>query len=245
MARKLPRERQAATPDLSTIFRDLYKFLWLSYPDPKKPPGSKKSTGSKKQPSKKFTAKIDRAADRLQVISLVGWPRLSQRERAIPRLLGFDDTFTVDRRILETFRAAKLDSNDLLHWRALICGLVWLHDALRKPGRPDKWHGGQYANLIVAASKYEGKSPASEVAKQLIRHDGYNLKVDTLRKLLRNANDPDKNEIVQLAFELLWQRFLEAKSQLPRMTQAEEAEGAQYLRNLAKKEYARQRRETL
>jgi hypothetical protein len=103
------------------------------------------------------------------------------------------------------FHAAGLDSTYPLHWFLLVGVFSWVHFGdQRKRGAPTKWDSLKYCKLLSDFNKKKANNPAlsdEDVFKLLARTSSYKstrgpLSTNRLRKLLKEANDPEKNQLL-------------------------------------------------
>jgi hypothetical protein len=125
------------------------------------------------------------------------------------RAFGMIPTLPITSPLAAAFGAAELDPNDPIHWYQLLTFFAWAHFGdRRKRGAPTKWDSARYCTLIndFNAMKLRNQALSDEdVFKHLGRGSGYRtrkrpLSPSRLRKLLKEARDPKRNELLG-AFE--------------------------------------------
>jgi hypothetical protein len=103
------------------------------------------------------------------------------------------------------FKAAGLDPTSPLHWYELILLFSWAHFGdRRKSGAPRKWDSLRYCKLIEDFSDKKRSNPAlsdDDVFRFLAKTASYRtakgpLSTSRLRKALKEANDPDCNQLL-------------------------------------------------
>jgi hypothetical protein len=108
------------------------------------------------------------------------------------------------------FEAAELDSTYALHWFVLVAIFSWVHFGDRRErGRPPEWDSLKYCKLLTDFDKKKQSNPAlsdEDVFRLLAKTGGYKsakgpLSTSRLRKLLKEANDPTRNQLLS-AFEI-------------------------------------------
>jgi hypothetical protein len=105
------------------------------------------------------------------------------------------------------FEAAGLDSTYPMHWYTLVALFSWAHFGdHRRRGAPIKWDSVKYCKLLKDFAKKKEGNPAlsdEDVFKLLAKSGSYEstrgpLTTNRLRKLFKEANDPDKNQLLGL-----------------------------------------------
>ncbi len=105
------------------------------------------------------------------------------------------------------FEAAGMDRTDPLHWYQLMAFFAWAHFGdSRKKGRPPEWDALRYCKLIKDFDDKKRSNPAlsdEDVFKLLAKTASYKtakgpLSTSRLRKALKEANDPDCNELLSV-----------------------------------------------
>jgi hypothetical protein len=110
-----------------------------------------------------------------------------------------------DALLARAFAAAKLNSNDPTHWRALLLFFAWAHYGDRgRRGAPKKWDTLRYSQMRKDFSDVKSRNPHlsdDDVFRILGRMPAYQTKrgplsTSRLRKLFKAANDPTQNELL-------------------------------------------------
>jgi len=110
--------------------------------------------------------------------------------------------------IRAAFDAAKLDPESPSDWYVLLSRFSWAHFGPKgKPGAHRKWSDEQYAAFLRAfhRAKTEIKSDTEkDVLAHLVERRIYNLSLDRMKAVLREARDPDFNRaLVQPVYAAL------------------------------------------
>jgi hypothetical protein len=130
--------------------------------------------------------------------------------------LEVSDTET-DMPIRTAFRKAGLDETNPLHWRILIWMFARAHFGPKpKLGTPQIWTADRYCELLYDFAQVKSRSSHltdSAVCRVLLTKKSYGrpgkqIKLDRLRKALREARSPKHNDFIatQLARKLLQQQ---------------------------------------
>ncbi len=111
-----------------------------------------------------------------------------------------------DALLARVFAAAKLNSSDPTHWRALLEFFAWAHYGdRRRRGRPIEWDSARLSQLREDYRDLKSSRPGlldDEVFRVLGRRPAYQTKrgplsTNRLGKLLKLANDPKYNELLR------------------------------------------------
>jgi hypothetical protein len=112
-----------------------------------------------------------------------------------------------DTPILTAFRLAGLDHHNPVDWRRLMAAFCETHFG-QKRTKPVTWTPtvllSAYKDYLAVQNSFEKKRPDLQVCKILKTDKRYKdkygkYKIDTLRKLIRYANDPDHNTLLPYA----------------------------------------------
>jgi hypothetical protein len=105
------------------------------------------------------------------------------------------------------FKVARLDPTDPLHWYQLLFLFSWAYfSGHRRRGAPTKWEAPRLCKLINDFEAKKLKNPGlsdEDVFKYLGKTSDYRTKKGPLspsriRKLLKEARDPKRNDLLQL-----------------------------------------------
>ena len=117
----------------------------------------------------------------------------------------------LDKPLAAAFAAAGLDHKNPLHWKTLLREFAIAHFLPRRGGgAPIKWSGGRYCRLLAQVCELKLKNPTlnDRRACEFLRNrpeyrqkSGKPLSVDRLRKALREARNPDFNDILSGSLE--------------------------------------------
>jgi hypothetical protein len=124
---------------------------------------------------------------------------------AFTRLL----TLPIDGPLAAGFKAAELDPTDPAHWFQLLTFFAWAHFGGPRRGAPTKRGALKYCKLITDFVEVKGRNPQKSneaLYTSLGERAEYRTKKgplssDRLRKLLKEALDPKRNELLH-ALEL-------------------------------------------
>jgi hypothetical protein len=111
-----------------------------------------------------------------------------------------------DKPLAAAFAAASLDPKKPHHWKLLIREFAFAHFVPRRGiGAPIKWFGDRYCRLLAQVHQLKLKNPnltdrgACAILCKLPEYQqksGRRLSVERLRKALREARNPDFNDIL-------------------------------------------------
>ena len=119
----------------------------------------------------------------------------------ICEVIRIDDKSGFDGPVRDAFAAAKLDPEQLVHWRLLMTILCWsVFPPTRLPEREVVWDGDRYCQLLKEFHKQkftEGrrrKRSDTEIAKLLFERGTYTLKPRSIVRYFQEAHDPQHND---------------------------------------------------
>jgi hypothetical protein len=114
-------------------------------------------------------------------------------------------TLPIDGPLAAAFKTAELDPTDPAHWYRLMTFFAWAHYGdRRRKGAPQKWGALEYCRVIKDFIEVKCRNPDmsdESVFTILARNSEYKTKngsssTSRLRKLLKEALDPERNEVV-------------------------------------------------
>ena len=129
-------------------------------------------------------------------------------------LLGSDGRDASERPILDAFKAFGLDHRNLSDWRALVFHLARvLFPTPRPPGAPRKWPGERLCQLLadVAAAKRKHPNASDTVICTWLEKRYRPLSAAWLRRILQDARNPARNQVLATALALVGPQILDAE----------------------------------
>jgi hypothetical protein len=128
--------------------------------------------------------------------------------------LGSYGRDAAEKPILDAFKAFGLDHRNLSDWRALVFHLARvLFPTLRPPGAPRKWPGERLCQLLadVAAAKRKHPNASDTVICTWLEKRYRPLSAARLRRILQDARNPARNQVLATAIALVGPQILEAE----------------------------------
>lgn len=124
----------------------------------------------------------------------------------------YRDLFTltsdpVDAPLVRAFAAARLEAKDPTHWLALLRFFAWAHyGSPKRRGARTRWDAVRYSQLLKDFNELKSRRPHlrdEDVFRHLAKRPAYQttkgrpLSTNRLRKLLKEANDPAQNALLE------------------------------------------------
>jgi hypothetical protein len=138
---------------------------------------------------------------------IIDWKKVVSVYKINKYLFSYLSQVEIEGSLADAFNAAKLDPTDPMQWVSLIYFFSWAHFGDRQGrGAPKKWDSARLCKLIKDFNEKKRSNAAlsdENVFKILGKRAEYQskkgpLSPSRLRKLLKEAHDPKRNELLRV-----------------------------------------------